>query len=334
MSRASLPQITAKELTTDQPVRWCPGCGNFSILSHLKQALADIEIPSERIAIVSGYGCAGRLPYYLNTYGFHTIPGRACAVAAGLKAAQPELSVWVVIGDGDALSAGANHLMHVLRRNVDVKILVFNNEILGLTRGQASPTSRPGTRTRTTPYGSFEAAVRPLSYAIGCEASFVARTLDVDADHFAEIVRRAAEHRGAAFVEIYQNCNVFNDGVFEFATDHESRFESIINLEQGQPLIFGRDRRSAIRFNGPTPEVVTLGPGTPLDDIVVHDEQAIDRGIAWVLSRMAFPELPECFGVFRAVERPTWEDALRTPPPGPSPSLQELLVGDDAWTVS
>jgi 2-oxoglutarate ferredoxin oxidoreductase subunit beta len=334
LSRAKLPQLTAKELTSDQPVRWCPGCGDFSILAHLKQALADLELARERIAVVSGYGCAGRLPYYLNTYGFHTLPGHACVVASGLKAAHPDLSVWVTIGDGDALSAGASHLLQALRRNVDIKILLFNNEVLGLTRGQASPTSRPGTRTRTSPQGSFEAAVRPLSFAISAEASFVARTIDVDADHFAEVIRRAAEHRGTAFVEIYQNCNVFNDGVFEFATDHESKADSTIILEQGSPLLFGRDRRSGIRFNGPTPEVVNLSEDVPLDDIVVHDERSADPGIAWVLSRMAFPEFPECFGVFRAVERPTWEDTLRTPLPGPTPTLQELFVGDDAWTVS
>jgi 2-oxoglutarate/2-oxoacid ferredoxin oxidoreductase subunit beta len=262
------------------------------------------------------------------------VPGRAFAVATGLKAARPDLSVWVSTGDGDALSAGANHLLHALRRNVDLKILCFNNEVFGLTKGQASPVSRPGTRTRTTPQGSAEQPVRPASFALAAEASFVARTLDVDAEHFTAVVTRAARHRGSAFIEVYQNCNVFNDGAFEYATDPSSKAESTIMLEHGKPLVFGKDRRRGVRLNGLTPEVVALGSGVPLDDVLVHDETAADGAQAWITSRMAFPDYPECFGVFRAVERATYEDVLRAPPPQPSATLQELLVGDDSWTVS
>jgi 2-oxoglutarate ferredoxin oxidoreductase subunit beta len=334
MSRAPLPQLTPKELATDQDVRWCPGCGDYSVLAHFKQALSEIGIPRERLALVSGLGCAGRLPYYVDTFGFHTVPGRACTIASGLKVAQPDLSVWVIVGDGDAFSVGTNHLVQALRRNVDIKILMLNNEVFGLTRGQFSPTSRLGTRSRTTPDGSVEPALRPLSMAIAAEATFVARTIDVDADHFVDVISRAAEHRGAAFVEIYQNCNVFNDGVFEFATDHETKSDAIINLEHGQRLVFGRDRKQGIRLSGLTPEVVPMSRGTNLDDLLVHNEQAADANLAWVLSRMAFPELPECFGVFRAIERPTWDDSLGEMMSDASPTLQELLVGDDSWTVS
>lgn len=334
MSRTALAQLTTKELTTDQPVRWCPGCGDFSVLAHFKQALAEIGVPRERMALVSGLGCAGRLPYYMDTYGFHTVPGRACAIATGLKVAQPDLSVWVVLGDGDALSVGPNHLLQTLRRNVDIKILLLNNEVFGFTRGQSSPTSRIGTRSRTAPEGSVEWAIRPLSFAIAAEATFVARTVDVDADHFTDVIGRAAEHRGTAFVEIYQNCNVFNDGAFAFATDHESKADSIINLEHGQRLIFGRDRKQGIRLNGVTPEVVHLAKGAGLDDVLVHDEQSTDANLAWILSQMAFPRLPECFGIFRDIERPTWDDGLGDGITDAGPTLQELLVGDDAWTVS
>jgi len=334
MSRTQLAQITPKDLATEQDVRWCPGCGDYSVLAHFKQALTEMGVPRERLALVSGLGCAGRLPYYVDTYGFHTIPGRACTIAAGLKKAQPDLSVWVILGDGDGFSVGTNHLVQTLRRNVDIKILLFNNEVFGLTRGQSSPTSRLGTRSRTTPEGSVEAALRPLSMAIAAEATFVARTVDVDADHFVDVISRAAEHRGAAFVEIYQNCNVFNDGAFEFATDHETKADAIINLEHGKRLIFGRDRKQGVRLNGLTPVVVPVTRGTSLDDLLVHDEQAADANSAWVLSRMAFPELPECFGVFRAIERPTWDDGLGELMSDANLTLQDLLVGDDSWTVS
>jgi 2-oxoglutarate ferredoxin oxidoreductase subunit beta len=253
-------------------------------------------------------------------------------VATGLKAARPDLSVWVVTGAGDALSTGGNHLLHALRRNVDIKILLLNNEAIGLTKGQASPTSRPGTRTKTTPQGSFETPLKPISVALAAEATFAARTLDVDAGHLNEVLHRAARHRGTAFVEIYQNCNVFNDGVFDYCTDKSSKADATLFLEHGKPLLFGKDRSRGIRCMGCALEEVALGEGVPLDDILVHDERAGDSNAAWMLSRMGFPDFPECFGVFRAVERPTFEDVLRAPLPGKAASLAGLLTGDDAWT--
>lgn len=334
MSTAALPLVNPSDLTTDQPVRWCPGCGNFSILAQLKQALASADVARERLVFVSGYGCAGRIPYYLNTFGFHTLPGRAAIVATGLKAARPDLSVWVVLGDGDALSAGGNHLMHALRRNVDIKVLCFNNEIFGLTRGQASPTSRPGTRSKTTPDGSFERSARPLPLAVAADATFVARTWDVDAEHFTEVIRRAAEHRGSAFVEIYQNCHVFNDGAFGYSTDPSSKAETTILLEDKQPMLLGKNKDYGLRLNGIAPEVVPIGAEMPLDDVLVHDEHATDATMAWILSRMAFPDLPECFGVLRAIDLPTYEGTLRGRRSEEAASLQEILVGDDSWTVA
>src|SRR6266496_2560943 len=211
----SLPTLTAKDLTTDQDVRWCPGCGDYSILAQMKKALASVGVPREKMAFVSGIGCSSRFPYYMNTYGFHTIHGRAPTFATGLRLANPDIQVWVVTGDGDGLSIGGNHLIHALRRNVDVKVLLFNNEIYGLTKGQYSPASRLGTKTKTSPSGSFETPVRPLSIAIGAEATFVARTLDVDVNHLTQTLKRASEHKGTAFIEIYQNCNVYNDGAFD-----------------------------------------------------------------------------------------------------------------------
>lgn len=331
---AALPVVAVKDLNTDQPVRWCPGCGDFAVLAQLKHALSLAGIPRERLVLVSGFGCSSRLPYYLNTYGFHTVAGRAPTVATGLKAARPDLSVWVITGDGDALSVGGNHLMHALRRNVDIKILMFNNEVLGLTHGQSSPTSRPGTRTRSTPQGSFEEPFHPLSLALAAGASFAARTVDVDGDQLTNVLLRAARHRGSAFVEIYQNCNVYNDGVFEFVTDKSNKADVTLQLDHGRPLLFGQDRNQGLRLNGLTVETVTLGPGMPLDDVLVHDERAADPTLAWLLSRTSVPERPECFGVFRAVERPTFEDGLRAPPPAPPLPLPQFLTGDDAWVVT
>ncbi|MFL5327737.1 MAG: 2-oxoacid:ferredoxin oxidoreductase subunit beta [Gemmataceae bacterium] len=332
MSTASLPVVHVHEFGTDQPVRWCPGCGDFSVLEQLKQAMAMTGIPRERIVFVSGMGCAGRTPYYLNTFGFHTIAGKAPAVATGLRAARPDLSVWVITGDGDALSVGGNHLLQAVRRNSDIKIVMLNNEIMGWTRGQASPTSRLGTRTKTTPEGSAEGPLRPLSVVLAAEATFAARSIDVDADHLRDTLVRAAKHRGSAFVEVYQNCHVYNDGVFEYATDHGSKPDTTLYLEHGKPLLFGKDRNRGIRLSGVAPEAVSLGQGMPLDDILVHNETNADPATAWILSRMCGPELPECFGVFRAVERPTFEDVLRAPPPRRAPSLAEVLTGDEAFT--
>src|ERR1051325_5565334 len=315
----SLPTLTPGDFTSDQEARWCPGCGDFSILAQMKKVLADLRVPRENLVFLSGLGCAGRLPHYLSTYGFHGSLGRAPALATGLKLANPDLQVWVVSGDGDALSVGTNHLVHALRRNVDVKIILINNEVLGLSKGQASPTSRPGTRTKSSPDGSFETPLRPLSLALAAEATVGARTIDVDVNHMSEMLERAAAHQGAALVEIYQNCKIFNDGVFEYATDTMLKADGIIYLEPGRPLLFGKDRTQGLRLNGFEPEVVTLGHGITIDDVMIHDEKAVEPTLAFLLSRLVGPAFPECLGVFRSGQRPPVEPArhrTRGAPPG------------------
>src|SRR3954447_3222838 len=282
---ATTPLTTLKpaDLATDQEVRWCPGCGDYSILAQMKKALAGIGGAREKMVFISGIGCSSRFPYYMNTSGSHSIHGRAPTLATGLKVARPDLQVWVITGDGDGLSIGGNHLVHVIRRNVDLKIILFNNEIYGLTKGQYSPTSRIGTRTKSSPLGSVENPLRPLSIAIGAEATFVARTIDVDINHLTETLRRAAAHKGTAFVEIYQNCKIFNDGVFEYATDKSIKADNLLYLQHGRPLVFGKDRNQGIRLNGLNPEVVTLGNGVTHDDLLVHDERAEEPSLAYLL---------------------------------------------------
>jgi len=333
---ATLPILTPSDFSSDREVRWCLGCGDFSILSQLKKVLAVLNVPRENMVFVSGLGCAGRLPYYLSTYGFHGSYGRAPALATGMKLANPNLQVWVVTGDGDALSAGATHLIHALRRNVDLKVLLFNNEVFGLTKGQASPTARPGTRTKSTPEGSFEMPLRSISLALAAEATFVARTIDVDVNHMSDVLEKAAAHRGSAFVEIYQNCKIFNDGVFEYATDTAMKADSVIYLEHARPLLFGKDRNQGLRLNGFEPEVVTLGHGITIDDIVIHDEKAHEPTLAFLLSRLVGPHFPECLGVFRNVQRPTHTLLLEeTFLQGEAPKkLDALLAGDESWLVA
>jgi 2-oxoglutarate ferredoxin oxidoreductase subunit beta len=334
----SLPTLTAKDLASDQEVRWCPGCGDYSILAQMKKALATLGFPREKMVFISGIGCSSRFPYYMNTYGFHTIHGRAPTLATGLKVARPDLQVWVITGDGDGLSIGGNHLIHAIRRNVDLKIILFNNEIYGLTKGQYSPTSRVGTRTKSSPMGSIDNPLRPLSLAIGAEATFVARTLDVDIHHLTEVLRRASNHKGTAFIEIYQNCKIFNDGVFEYATDKSIKSDNTLYLEHRKPLLFGKDRNKGIRLNGLDPEVVTLGSGITQDDLLIHDEAAEEPSLAYLLSRMVYPRFPECVGIFRCVQRPTYddlvnqqiEDARRAKGAG---KLDELFASDDIWVV-
>jgi 2-oxoglutarate ferredoxin oxidoreductase subunit beta len=338
MPTSTLPTLTPKELTSDQQVRWCPGCGDYSILAQMKKAIAPLGIPRENLVFISGIGCSSRFPYYMNTYGFHTIHGRAPTLATGLKVARPDLQVWVITGDGDGLSIGGNHLIHAIRRNVDLKIILFNNEIYGLTKGQYSPTSRTGTRTKSSPMGSVEHPLRPLCLAIGAEATFVARTIDVDINHLTQTLGRAAAHKGTAFVEVYQNCIVFNDGVFDYATDKAVKTDNLLYLEHGKPMVFGKDRNKGIRLNTMDPEVVSLGNGVAMDDLLVHDESAAEPSLAYLLSRMTHPDFPEPVGVFRAVERPTFEaqvveqiDAsIAAKGPG---DLDKLFRSDDLWTV-
>jgi len=337
MAAQSLPLLTPSDFTSDREVRWCPGCGDFSILAQLKQVLASIGVPRENLAFISGLGCAGRMPHYLQTYGFQGNYGRAPALATGLTLANPDLHVWVITGDGDALSTGATHLIHALRRNVNLKILLFNNEVFGITKGQCSSTSRPGTRTKTSPEGSFETPLRPLSLALAAEATFVARTIDVDVNHMSEVLEKAAAHRGAAFVEIYQNCKIFNDGVFEYATDTSLKTDSVVYLEHNRPLLFGKERNHAIRLNDFQPEVVTIGQhGVRMDDVLSHDERSSEPTLAFLLSRLIGPQFPECLGVFRNVQRPTFEQTLvqSHDDSPPSKKLEALLKGDDSWQIA
>jgi len=334
----ALNTLTPKDLASDQEVRWCPGCGDYSILAQMKKALAPLGIPREKFVFISGIGCASRFPYYMNTYGFHTIHGRAPTLATGLKLARPDLSVWVITGDGDGLSIGGNHLIHAIRRNMDLKIILFNNEIYGLTKGQYSPTSRIGTRTKSSPLGSIDTPLRPLSLVLGADATFVARTLDVDINHLTDTLRRAAAHKGTAFVEVYQNCKIFNDGVFEYATDKSIKADNVLYLQNGRPLVFGKDQNKGIRLHGLNPEVVELGNGVAKDDLLVHDEKADEPSLAYLLSRMVYPDFPECIGVFRSVERPTYEsvlnkqiaDVIQTRGPG---KLDDLFASDETWVV-
>ncbi len=341
----SLPTLKPDDFKTDQEVRWCPGCGDYSILAQMKKALASLGVPREKIVFVSGIGCSSRFPYYMNTYGFHTIHGRAPTFATGLRLANPDLQVWVVTGDGDGLSIGGNHLIHALRRNVDIKVLLFNNEIYGLTKGQYSPSSRIGTASKTSPGGSFETPVRPLSIALAAEATFVARTIDVDVNHMVTTFQRAAAHKGSAFIEIYQNCKIFNDGVFEYATDKNVKADNILYLEHGKPMIFGKDRNKGIRLNGLKPEVVTIGKDCQVDDLLTHDEAAEEPTLAYLLSRFAHdtsPDainpFPEPVGVYRAIRKPTYEElldgriaeAIARKGKG---RIEDLFKAEDVWTV-
>ena len=310
-----LQVLTSKDFTSDQDVRWCPGCGDYAILNQMRKVCAKIGARKENTVFVSGIGCASRFPYYMDTYGFHSIHGRAPAIATGIKLANPELDVWIVTGDGDSLSIGGNHLMHILRRNINVKILLFNNEIYGLTKGQYSPTSPEGKKSPSTPQGSIDLPLTACSFALACEASFVARSIDIDKD-LPNVLQRAADHDGSAFVEIYQDCNVFNHKAFGYATEKDTRDDAIIRLEHGKPLIFGKNRDKGIRFTGDhKPEVVQLGSGIKEDDLLFHDEH--DESLAFLFSRMNWYEhvpeserMPEPVGVFYSIEDDCYEDLL------------------------
>jgi 2-oxoglutarate ferredoxin oxidoreductase subunit beta len=328
-----------KDFQTDQEVRWCPGCGDYAILSAVQAVFPELGIPREKFVIVSGIGCSSRFPYYMNTYGFHSIHGRAPAVATGLKLSRPDLDVWVVTGDGDALSIGGNHLLHVLRRNVGLKILLFNNRIYGLTKGQYSPTSETGKRTKSTPYGSVDPPFNPLQVAIGAGATFVARSVDVFQAHLKEVLRRAAAHRGTAFVEILQNCNIFNDRAWASLTEKEARDENALYLEHGKPLVFGKARRRGIRLQ-PDAElaVAELGDGLSEQDCLVWDETRPSPALAFSLSSQG-PDFPVPLGVLRAVEAPAYEDGVLAQIRSQierhgDGKLEDLLRSGDVWQVS
>ncbi len=330
-------QLTPKDFASDQDPRWCPGCGDYSILAQVKKALSKIGARRDNTVFVSGIGCSSRFPYYIDTYGFHGIHGRAMPIALGVKLSNPDLSVWVVTGDGDGLSIGGNHLLHTIRRNPDMTVLLFNNRIYGLTKGQYSPTSPFGKKTKSSPVGTVDYPLHPLSVAIGAEATFVARTLDVNVKHLEYTLQRAAQHRGTAFVEIYQNCNIFNDMAYEYATAKDTKDETTVFLEHNRPLVFGRDRNKGIRLNGMEPEIVELGDGITEDDLLFHNEKQAEPSLAYLLSRMHYPDFPEPLGVFRCVERPTYEelvmgqvDAARKEQP---PRLEDLLSEGETWVV-
>lgn len=301
------PKYGAKDFQSDQDVRWCPGCGDYSILAQTQRIMPDLGIAKHKLVFVSGIGCSSRFPYYMNTYGFHSIHGRATAIASGIKMSRPDLSVWVVTGDGDGMSIGGNHLIHLLRRNLDIKVLLFNNQIYGLTKGQYSPTSEIGKVTKSTPYGSIDFPFNPASLALGASSTFVARTLDRDPKHMQATLKRAAEHKGTSFVEVYQNCNVFNDGAFFRFTEKETKDESVVFLEHGKPLVFGKEREKGVRLNGFTPEVVSLKDGKwSANDLLVHNEK--DTTLSFILADMTYkPNLPRPVGIFLAIQRPTYE---------------------------
>ena len=332
-------QLTPKEFASDQDVRWCPGCGNYSIFAQTKKALARLGIPREKVVFVSGIGCASRFPYYMSTYGFHGIHGRALGIATGIKATQPELSVWVATGDGDALSIGGNHLLHAIRRNADINILLFNNRTYGLTKGQHSPTSPLGTKTKSAPMGSIDFPLHPLSVAIAAEATFVARSVDRNVKHLEYVLERAARHKGTSFVEICQNCLIFNDGAFEHAWSKDTKDDTTVYLEHNRPLLFGKDCKKGIRLNGMKPEIVTLNGDVAEDDLLFHDEKQAEPILAYLLSRMHYPDFPEPMGVFRCIERATYEDmlaeqvneAVQTRGSG---RLEDLFDNGETWIVN
>jgi 2-oxoglutarate ferredoxin oxidoreductase subunit beta len=332
-------QLSRKDFVSDQEVRWCPGCGDYSILAQTQKVMPDFGYPKENIVFISGIGCSGRLPYYMNTYGFHTIHGRAPTLATGLKAARPDLMVWVITGDGDALSIGGNHVLHAMRRNVDVKLVMFNNRIYGLTKGQASPTSELGKRTKSTPEGTIDRPVVPLSIALAAEATFVARSVDTHTEHLQGTLNRAGFHRGSAFIEVLQNCNIFNDGAYRDFTDREVRDDRMLVLEHGQPMIFGKDRDKGIRLHGLRPEVVQLGGDVSEADLLVHDEQAEDPYLAFMLSRMWWPDYPVPVGVLRDVSRPTHDELMTgqieaVVAQRGEGDLRKLLDSGETWTVT
>ena len=331
------PKLTRKDFVSNQEVRWCPGCGDYSILAQVQRALASLDLPREEHVFISGIGCSSRFPYYMDTYGMHSIHGRAPTIATGLKCARPDLTVWVVTGDGDSLSIGGNHLIHVLRRNVNLNILLFNNRIYGLTKGQYSPASEQGKRTKSSPAGSIDYPFQPLSLAIAAEATFVARTVDRNAKHLQETLRAAYAHQGTSFVEILQNCPIFNDGAWKDATEAATKHDRTIMLEEGKCLIFGNDQDKGVRLVGTELETVDLrGGGVDLDSLLVHDSSRPDPTPAFLLSRFAWPQQPIPMGIFRRIERPSYDSMLSERVDSArekGADLQALLTGPETWTV-
>ena len=337
---------TRKDFTSDAEVRWCPGCGDYAILAAVQGFMPELGIKRENVVCISGIGCSSRFPYYLDTYGLHSIHGRAPAIATGLATARPDLNVWVITGDGDALSIGGNHLIHALRRNVNLTVLLFNNQIYGLTKGQYSPTSQPGKVTKSTPVGSVDTPFNPISLALGAEATFVARTLDSDRKHLTGVLRQAVEHRGAALVEIYQNCPIFNDGAFDVLKDRDEAGARLVRLEHGEPIRFGTDgERGVVRAQDGSLQIADLStPGEfGPDDVLVHDAHEPNPAVQFALSRLDEATLSHVpIGVLRSVARPTYDDLVRAQVDdekakvdgrATDDDLAALLAGNDTWTV-
>jgi 2-oxoglutarate ferredoxin oxidoreductase subunit beta len=328
---------TAKDFKPENDVRWCSGCGGYSILAQVQKIMPTLGIPKEKFAFISGIGCSSRFPYYMDVYGVHAIHGRAVAIASGLKVARPDLSVWIATGDGDCMSIGGNHFIHACRRNIDFNILMFNNEVYGLTKGQFSPTSQVGQVTRSSPLGVLDNPFNPTSLALGSGASFVARAVDSDTNALRILFERAARHKGTAFVEIYTNCVIFNDGAFDSFRGKETRKDKTVFLEHGKPLVFGENNDKGIRLDGFKPKAVSLSDGYSVDDLLVHNEQ--DSTLAFILSNMtADPELPRPLGIFRAVEVPSYEarmtDLIQREKENKGSDLNKLLQGKDSWVIS
>ncbi len=332
---------TKKDFTSGAEVRWCPGCGDYAILAAVQGFLPELGLKRENIVCISGIGCSSRFPYYLDTYGLHSIHGRAPAIATGLATSRPDLNVWVITGDGDALSIGGNHLIHALRRNVNLTILLFNNRIYGLTKGQYSPTSEPGTVTKSTPVGSVDEPFNPISLALGAEASFVARTMDSDRKHLTSVLRQAVEHRGSSLVEIYQNCPIFNDGAFDVLKDRDQAQARLVPLVHGEPIVFGAGQ-GVVRLPDGTIGVAAVAE-VGLDRVLVHDAQAVDPSVAFAISRLDDASMAHVpIGVFRSVARPAYDDMVRAQVdsavegaggPATDDDLAALLAGNDTWTV-
>lgn len=329
---------TREDFISGQEVRWCPGCGDYSILATMQRTLSKFDLPKEKYVFISGIGCSSRFPYYMNTYGFHSIHGRAPTIATGLRCVNPELSIWVITGDGDGLSIGGNHLMHSMRRNINFNILLVNNQIYGLTKGQYSPTSPIGKVTKSTPQGSIDYPVNALCIAIASEATFIARTLDSIPVHMGSVLERAMKHKGVSFVEIYQNCNIFNDKAYEPVTGREARDDRMVILEHGKPLAFGKERNKAIRLKNLKLEVVDYKEGMDTKDLLIHNEQDPDPTYAYLLTQMEYPEMPVPFGIFREIVKPTYDDMLNAQVQDAikkrgKGDLKELIYGTDTWTV-
>jgi 2-oxoglutarate ferredoxin oxidoreductase subunit beta len=335
------PALTAKDFATDQEVRWCPGCGDYSILAQVQKVMPLMGVPKENIAIISGIGCSSRFPYYMNTFGMHSIHGRATAIASGLKASRPDLSVWIVSGDGDSMSIGGNHTIHMMRRNFDVNFLVFNNQIYGLTKGQYSPTSEPNKVTKSTPIGSIDHPFNPAALAMGADATFIGRSMDRDPKHLQYMLTRAYQHKGTSFLEIYQNCNIFNDGAFETFTEKSTKADNVLFLEQGKPLIFGAAQNKGIKLDGLKPIIIDIAEGASTDDLWIHDETDFYK--AQILIRMfddprVEGHFPRPFGVFYQTERACYEDVMKmqideTIATKGRGNLDKLLKGREVWEI-